>query len=226
MSQDSPFYTDGAQYWEKIEPTVDGMLGGYAQISDIDLQGSQRFLNSLYQVLIEKPKKNRAIDCGAGIGRITQGFLMKNFPIVDLVEQDGKFLQTAQNTLATTRHQGQFFHSGLQNFNPENGAYDVIWIQWVLGHLTDEDLVAFLKRCQSGLQPNGLVVIKENVTSSGEVEMDSTDSSVTRPYVLLCDVIKRSGLRIVKDQIQQRFPKDLYEVRMLAMRPDKTVASQ
>ena len=37
---------------------------------------------------------------------------------------------------------------GLQNFTPSQEAYDVIWIQWVLGHLTDDDLVAFLKRCQ------------------------------------------------------------------------------
>jgi hypothetical protein len=38
--------------------------------------------------------------------------------------------------------------SGLQNFTPSQEAYDVIWIQWVLGHLTDDDLVGFLKRCQ------------------------------------------------------------------------------
>ena len=48
--QETPFYADGAKYWEQVEPTVNGMLGGYAEISDIDLQGSQRFLNSLYQV--------------------------------------------------------------------------------------------------------------------------------------------------------------------------------
>lgn len=50
-NKDSPFYVDGAQYWEKVDPTIDGMLGGYAQISDVDLQGSQRFLNSIYQVI-------------------------------------------------------------------------------------------------------------------------------------------------------------------------------
>ena len=37
---------------------------------------------------------------------------------------------------------------GLQNFTASQEAYDVIWIQWVLGHLTDDDLVSFLKRCQ------------------------------------------------------------------------------
>lgn len=42
-----------------------------------------------------------------------------------------------------------FFKKGLQKFTPETNVYDVIWVQWVLGHLTDEDLVSFLKRCKS-----------------------------------------------------------------------------
>lgn len=49
-STDSPFYTDAAQYWASVPATVDGMLGGLSSISDIDLKGSQRFLNSIYQV--------------------------------------------------------------------------------------------------------------------------------------------------------------------------------
>jgi AdoMet dependent proline di-methyltransferase len=62
--------------------------------------------------LVERPSKDRALDCGAGIGRITQGFLMKNFAVVDLVEQCGAFLNEAKHTLAETRHKGEFYHSG------------------------------------------------------------------------------------------------------------------
>ena len=31
--------------------------------------------------------------------------------------------------------------------------YDCVWIQWVIGHLTDEDLVNFLKKCKVNLNP-------------------------------------------------------------------------
>ncbi len=31
----------------------------------------------------------------------------------------------------------QFFCSGLQEFVPEKAKYDLIWIQWVIGYLTD-----------------------------------------------------------------------------------------
>nr|CAG4637389.1 EOG090X0EJQ [Ceriodaphnia reticulata]SVE73221.1 EOG090X0EJQ [Ceriodaphnia reticulata] len=217
-SKESAFYTDGAKYWEQVPPTVDGMLGGLSRISDIDLKGSQRFLNSIYQ-LVECPGKERALDGGAGIGRVTQGFLMKNFPVVDLVEQDKQFLEEAQKNLASTNHRGQFFNLGLQKFTPEAGAYDIIWVQWVLGHLTDEDLVSFLRCCKNGLKPKGLIVLKENLTSSGEVEMDDTDSSVTRPPNLVIELIQKAGLRVIKEQKQQRFPADLYEVRMFAVQP-------
>jgi len=144
---DSAFYTDAADYWASVPATVDGMLGGLSSISDIDLKGSQRFLNSIYQA-VGHPGKERALDGGAGIGRITQGFLMKNFQVVDLVEQDLSFIQEAERLLKPTNHKGQFFNTGLQNFTPDKEVYDVIWVQWVLGHLTDEDLIAFLKRCQ------------------------------------------------------------------------------
>ena len=48
--KDAPFYADAAQYWQSVPATVDGMLGGFSSISDIDLQGSQRFLNSIFEV--------------------------------------------------------------------------------------------------------------------------------------------------------------------------------
>ena len=76
---------------------------------------SYSYLNDLFQ-LVECPGKERALDGGAGIGRVTQGFLMRNFPIVDLVEQDKQFLDEARKNLASTNHRGQFFNLGLLFF--------------------------------------------------------------------------------------------------------------
>lgn len=36
----------------------------------------------------------------------------------------------------------------MQEFTPEAGRYDVIWVQWCIGHLTDHDFVEFFKRAQ------------------------------------------------------------------------------
>jgi protein N-terminal methyltransferase len=70
---------------------------------------------------------------------------------------------------------------------------DVAWCQWCLGHLSDVDLVSFLKRCKAALREGGrsMIVVKENLCRDmgvGEecVELgprtvfDEQDSSLTR----------------------------------------------
>jgi protein N-terminal methyltransferase len=74
-----------------------------------------------------------------------------------------------------------------------HSGFDVIWCQWCLGHLSDEDLVAFFKRAQKALRTRrieegeaaSLIVVKENLCSEGEdgqpkTVYDEEDSSLTR----------------------------------------------
>ena len=90
--------------------------------------------------------------------------------------------------------------------------------QWVLGHLTDDHLVDFFKRCIKGLKPNGVLVVKENLTSGNEVEKDDEDSSVTRPEELVKSIFSRAGLKILLELKQQKMPKGLYPVKMFVLR--------
>src|SRR4051794_1105476 len=71
--------TASIQYWNAISPDVNGMLGGFPQISRIDLRGSLTFITKLRRLtsncqVRNAPKLSRAVDCGAGIGRVTEGF--------------------------------------------------------------------------------------------------------------------------------------------------------
>uniref|UniRef100_A0A182JS85 Alpha N-terminal protein methyltransferase 1 n=1 Tax=Anopheles christyi TaxID=43041 RepID=A0A182JS85_9DIPT len=133
------YYNNAKTYWSNVSPTVDGMLGGFGSISFIDIRGSEQFLKQLYKQK-PAPGRKRALDCGAGIGRISKNLLLPWFDQVDLVEQDGQFCQTARTELADFSSKlGTVFNAGLQDFSPEEGRYDIIWAQWVLGHLTDED---------------------------------------------------------------------------------------
>ncbi|RVX00582.1 Alpha N-terminal protein methyltransferase 1 [Vitis vinifera] len=34
------------------------------------------------------------------------------------------------------------------DFTPETGRYDVIWIQWCIGQLADDDFISFFKRAK------------------------------------------------------------------------------
>lgn len=85
---------------------------------------------------------------------------------------------------------------------PLKEQYDLVWIQWVIGYLTDGklshtsvlrvlllvmlirtrigDLIAFLKRCKEGLRKKGLIVVKDNLNSKEGFYVDKEDNSITR----------------------------------------------
>ncbi|KOS22135.1 Alpha N-terminal protein methyltransferase 1 [Escovopsis weberi] len=191
-SSDSPTPPDvfidknaGLDYWQSVGADVDSMLGGvpsaggFSSVSRIDLIGSRSFLARLgIGIKGDRCKVASALEGGAGIGRITQGLLVDIAEQVDVVEPIAKFTQKLVGRPGV-RH---IHNIGLQDWEPAEGLrYDLIWVQWCLGHLTDLQLVAFLRRCQGALSPEGgVLVVKENLSSSGLDVYDETDSSVTR----------------------------------------------
>lgn len=215
------FYNKAQKYWSEVPATVNGMLGGLGYINAIDIQGSKVFLREL-----KIPGKNLALDCGAGIGRVSRNLLIPLFKTVDLVEQDIAFAKKAREfcTADDVRPNsvGEVYNVGLQDFKPTS-KYDLIWSQWVLGHLTDQDLVAFFHRIRLGLQPGAYFCIKENVSSSNSIIKDDEDSSVTRPISLYERLLKEAGFRIVRKVKQQNFPKGLFPVYMIACKAKPNV---
>lgn len=73
--------------------------------------------------------------------------------------------------------------------------------------------------CRLGLKNNGVLVVKENITSSNNLEIDTEDSSVTRPMKSLKFLFDKADLICVKEQQQTKFPRGLYPVHMFALRP-------
>ena len=86
-------------YWSSTPSTISGMLGGYPQVSRIDIAGSRTFLSKLRRIaastqssLPPPPSKLKLVaDCGAGIGRITTNFLSTISEHVDVIEPVAKF---------------------------------------------------------------------------------------------------------------------------------------
>ncbi|XP_061555332.1 N-terminal Xaa-Pro-Lys N-methyltransferase 1 isoform X2 [Phycodurus eques] len=127
------FYSNAEGYWKEVPPTVDGMLGGYGSISSIDINGSRAFLRKFLGEGEGKTSAGCALDCGAGIGRISKRLLLPLFKTADLVDVTQEFLDKAKTYLGEDgKRVGNYFCSGLQDFVPESGRYDVIWIQWVI----------------------------------------------------------------------------------------------
>ncbi|KAG6443686.1 N-terminal Xaa-Pro-Lys N-methyltransferase 1-A [Manduca sexta] len=210
------FYKKAANYWANVPATIDGVLGGFGHISDIDIDGSRAFLHKV--LTSENPPRTKlALDCGAGIGRVAKYLLIPQFETVELVEQDEKFINTAKQLIGEDNAKlGALYKIGLQHFKPQK-RYDVIWCQWVLGHLNDYDLISFLERCGDALAENGVIIVKENITTSSELEYDDEDSSVTRPRDLMTRIFKAANLRIIKTDIQIGFPEHIYPVHSFAL---------
>jgi len=64
----------------------DGVLGGYGSIDSVDTKGSLEFLSGWHSGGSLPLPGTRALDCGAGIGRVSEGVLLKVCEAVQLVE--------------------------------------------------------------------------------------------------------------------------------------------
>ncbi|CAG9530300.1 unnamed protein product [Cercopithifilaria johnstoni] len=212
-------YEKAKAYWATVSCNVDGMLGGFAHLHVPDIHASKQFIN-LLKAKGMLTKYERAVDCGCGIGRVTKHLLLPLFESVDMVDVTESFIHESANYIGRENSRiGNKFVCSLQQFQPSFCHYDLIWIQWVTGHLTNNDFCKFLQRCKEGLKENGCIVLKENVTSSeNRYDFDEIDSSWTRPKDALLQLFRSVGLTLIAEKKQQNFPKRMLPVYMFALR--------
>mmetsp|Transcript_14729 Transcript_14729/g.21534 ORF Transcript_14729/g.21534 Transcript_14729/m.21534 type:complete len:305 (+) Transcript_14729:86-1000(+) len=226
------WYSKSRDYWDDEDTcpaTVNGMLGGFASISNIDLAASKQFLLDLASIrpaltFQSKEYTTCAVECGAGIGRVTKGLLLPlGLGRCDLVESSSRLLSQAPSYIGDApSSQCRFLCVGLQDFEPKENTYDIIWIQWVIGYLTDADCVDLFRRCGSSLrQPGGVICIKDNTCTEEAFILDVDDASVTRSLPYLLNLTKQAGLKVVFQRMQEDFPEDIFPVPMIALDVDR-----
>ena len=184
-------------------------------------------------------RRIRALDVGAGIGRVTSTVLLHLVSDVVLLEPADNLVRKALRKVSAASTSDKYYgewkgvqqvpnarpeaqksvtivKGTLQDFNPllppgadgkcellkrvgytpaeddSDTGFDVIWCQWCLGQLNDEDLVSFLIRCKESLRTSthgfdldGLIIVKENICSEStkgvaRKSFDKLDSSLTR----------------------------------------------
>ncbi|XP_063483327.1 N-terminal Xaa-Pro-Lys N-methyltransferase 2 [Symphalangus syndactylus] len=210
------FYARAKLFYQEVPATEEGMMGNFIELFSPDIQASQKFLRKF----VGGPGRagtDCALDCGSGIGRVSKHVLLPVFNSVELVDMMESFLLEAQNYLQVKGDKVESYHCySLQEFTPPFRRYDVIWIQWVSGHLTDKDLLAFLSRCRDGLKENGIIILKDNVAREGCI-LDLSDSSVTRDMDILRSLIRKSGLVVLGQEKQDGFPEQCIPVWMFAL---------
>jgi len=237
------WYLLGADYWSGIPQDLDGVLGGQTHIDGVDVAESTAFLAERVQAA-RGVGALRALDLGAGIGRVTRALLSRHFAVVDLVEQDEAMLAQAVRELSAALPPGRLGRAlvaGLQDLDfaelaePAGGAgagaglvlprYDCVWLQWVVGCVLDVDYVSLLQRCGTALAPGGCVVVKDNCAADATAFVyDTTDHSVARGRAYHEACFRLAGLRVVEEDHQRAWDKDLMTVRMWMLQPAAAAA--
>ncbi|KAL4918661.1 alpha-N-methyltransferase NTM1 [Aspergillus aurantiobrunneus] len=223
------------EYWNNVPATANGMLGmlgSYPWYTRIDLRGSRSFLAKVRRSIpgcTTEGKLDQGVDCGAGVGRVTEGFLSHVCKVVDAVEPVEKFTQVLnESALKRSNVIGDVYTVGLEDWNPDK-KYDLIWIQFCVGHLNDLQLLEFIKRCRAALTGSGVLVVKENLSTDTENNdmYDEVDSSVSRTDTKFRSIFAVAGMRVIVSDLQTGFPKTfkLLPVRFYALRPTNPSSS-
>ena len=95
--------------------------------------------------------------------------MLKRYDTVRLVEADPDWSRRSQVYLGRKRSKGcTFVCSRLEDIQPQTivawgEPADVVWLQWTLQYLTDEDAIRTLKSLASTLViDSGVLIVKEN----------------------------------------------------------------
>jgi SAM-dependent methyltransferase len=162
-AQRASFYAANSAWWD--DGGYNGSTDEAAMIGDEhsepDLEESSRFLDSIRRE--HAFGCACALDAGAGVGRVTKRVLLKRFQHVHLVEGCETWSRQSRRYLGKKRALScTFTNERLEDFKPKPHSYDLIWVQWTLQYLTDEDVIACLRALKASLRNKGVMVLKEN----------------------------------------------------------------
>ena len=205
------WYETSTEYWKKQEKNDYGMLGGFVSVSGHDILSSRDIIEK-YQKK-HKLGNNKCVDCGAGVGRVAELCLSDFFKSIDLVDPVSDFLDEAEKKLKNSVEIRKIT-LGIQDWIPDC-KYDLIWAQWSIMYLTDMDAILFLKRCKESLNLNGLIMIKDNISSHNindekdKAQYFHEDNGICRSYNHYIELFQKSDLKLIEAEKQIHYPKNL-----------------
>jgi protein N-terminal methyltransferase len=150
-----------------------------------------------------------------------QHVLIKLFDKVDLLEPTTNLIKQAKDALEPNYKEkiGHYYQTSMIEFIFEE-KYDLIWFQWVVGHLTDRDFIDLMKKCALSLTDIGVIVLKENFASAGySFYLDKEDHTVMRSKDYFLQLFDKAGLEVITIEKFENFPKDLLSVYKICLRP-------
>ena len=212
------WYKKREEHWASKEPTLLSVLGGFENSHLPDVKCSCELLNGL--ILSKQLNPGTSLDCGAGIGRVTEYVLCNFFKEIDLVEKDKKFIEKCKIKFKGNDKIKNIYMSPLESFKFEKN-YDLIWVQWCLENLEDEDLEPFLNKCYEHLNDNGIIIVKENLYNfdedekkekkekNNEFNYSDLDYSKQRPDAFYINLFIKNKFKIKLHFLNPNWPEEM-----------------
>ncbi len=158
------FYAANDRWWH--EDGYGGDDDEHAMVgdggTDADVEHSRALLERA-RAMRPLLRLGHALDGGAGVGRVTKHVLLRRCERVTVLEPCERWLKQSRRYLGHKRStRCAFVCERLEAHEPPAAAYDLVWLQWCLQYLTDEDAVRALRGLARGVGPNGVIIVKEN----------------------------------------------------------------
>lgn len=210
-SSSQAWYQKRKELWEDKNATIKEMVG-WEEINLPDIKCSNELLSGL--IYTKQLTPNCALDCGCGIGRVSKHVLVNYFKEIDLFEQNEKFVEKCKEELSSFPNVNSIQQCSLQFFDFKNKKYDLIWIQWCLENLEDEDLDSFISKCYNGLNDNGIVIVKENFFypidegpyKDKDYNYSDEDYSKQRKDMFYINLFMKHKFKIIKHFLNPNYP--------------------
>jgi len=214
------FWSQGGYGGNTDDEAMIGDAGGHAD--------GQEGLAFLDKMIARYPtmRCQRAMDAGAGVGRVTKLVLLKRYRTVRLVEADRELSKRSRMYLGKKRAaRCDFTCQRLEEISDivqqGDGCFvDLIWLQWTLQYLTDLDAVRTLRTLAQGLSPKtGMLIVKENRPYGGarsdRFQMETPSGVNGRYDITRTDaqhrlLFHRAGLKV--DLAEQGYETNTYAI--------------
>eukprot|EP00566_Odontella_aurita_P019566 CAMPEP_0113560366 /NCGR_PEP_ID=MMETSP0015_2-20120614/19392_1 /TAXON_ID=2838 /ORGANISM="Odontella" /LENGTH=296 /DNA_ID=CAMNT_0000462065 /DNA_START=62 /DNA_END=952 /DNA_ORIENTATION=+ /assembly_acc=CAM_ASM_000160 len=159
------FWSSGGTGGKNDDEAMVGDGGSAADAAD-GLAFLDRYLSDNHDA---KRRFDRAVDLGAGAGRVTKLILLKRYSEVRLVEGDEGWSKRSRVYLGRKRSERcSFSNQRLEDLTAGDvrnwgEPADLMWVQWTLQYLIDVDFVDCLRILSGGLRKgSGILIVKEN----------------------------------------------------------------
>ena len=146
---------------------------------------------------------------------------------MDILEPAPALRREAARALAAAGVPGDVFSHALHEHDYAGADYDIVWLQWVSLYVPAEALVAWLRATAAALAARGgTLIIKDNISLGADAVYNDEKAGVIRSLAYVRALIHLAGgLDLVAEEPQQPWPKSLFPVHFLVLRPNAAAAT-